>query len=651
MKPYQSSLERLKATYEGSTNSKKKRKEKILTGDPSLFPHYDDLVRCPHCPGAYANEITKFVGFRGHLDTFKHPKGGTVELAILDMKGEEYPGEVHPEPIVPVTNINRDNLMRLTGRTREELGRRFYLGILGYEVAVLTLLFTLYGMGHENVMVLMPRGVGKTYMEDWENAFDMKHQYKNILLLSESDAMLKVGNWIYTWAFNNDYLKDSSKNSRQSSYQHFTLKNGAQMDLYRFMDKKTVGIHDVKIVGDDIINLDWKNRPSDNRRAIEHWHSNLNMMIRIGLEIFGTRKFEGDPLQHLMETIEDLVIIKLSPFIQCTHENKNSQGTFDPCHVCRDLCLLAPELHSYEEYMDKMEENYESWYSEQMQDPHAKAGGMVEEDDILYIQRPFFPEARMICISVDVAEEWEDSTTSDMSAVVSCVMTSEQDERKKHHRKFTFYKANVSRMPFRNTKDKKGKMHRGLIETIDEHVKYAQLNYPNIPLIIAIERNGPGIILINQILREQWPWMKRIIADKGQAVKWTKEGRANIPLGIKHQKEKTPRIFSELRHSIKEHQTRFTFNLEDTVFMTQVLTFPKGKHDDGPDAGGMGKDELNRRWVEKKDPILKETEREKKERERTQNSFNKLARPWETVQRNASERNRRNQQFKRNMGY
>ena len=267
----------------------KQYKKQYLDEDdetPGTFPKWADMVKCPHCPGAYANAVMKFVGFRGYLEEHEHPKGGTESLVVLDIKGEEHPGEVFPEPIVPVSKINRANLMRLTGKTREELGRRYFIGILEYEIKIIALLFLLRGMGYENIMILMPRGVGKTYIEDWENAFGMKYFCENILLLSESDAMLKVSNWIYMWGFNNGYLRNSSKNARQSTYQHFTLNNGAQMDIYRFMEKRTVGMHDVKIVGDDIVNLDWKNRPADLRRAKEHWQSNLNMMIRTGLEIF-----------------------------------------------------------------------------------------------------------------------------------------------------------------------------------------------------------------------------------------------------------------------------------------------------------------------------------------------------------------------------
>lgn len=630
----------------------KNRKEQKITTE--ITP-YSKLVQCPHCPGAYANEIIKFVGFRGRLEVKQHPKGKMVQFASMNIQGMEYPGEVHPKPIVPVTKQNRDNLMSLTGLTREQLGRQYFIGILEYEVEILTLLFTLRGMGYTNFMVLMARGVGKTYMEDWENAFGMKYFKENILLLSESDAMLKVGNWIYMWAFSNKYLVGSTKHAKQSTYQHFTLKNDAQLDIYRYMDKRTVGMHDIKIVGDDVVNLDWRNRPADNQRAIDHFASNLNNMIRTGLIIWGTRKYEGDLLQYFMDTIEDLVIIKQSPFIrcQCEESNINPQGTYNPCPICRDLCLLAPEIHSYIEYMQKMEENYESWYAEQMQDPHPRAGGMVEEDDIYYENTPSRKDVKMCGIGVDVAKVWEDTMLSDMTAVIGCIMWGEVDDNKIEHRRFTFNKEDVRRMPYRTTKDRKGKLIRGIIETIDKQWNWYKKYYPDKPCIIAIERDGPGITLIEEIMRLRPKWVRSILADKGQAVKWNKEGRANVALGINHAgMEKVARIFGGLRHSIKEdevtgrHQTSFTFNMEDTILMTQLLSFPKGKHDDGPDAAEMVKSELNRRWSAKKKHRNILTERMIKKQEKMKKEWEATQYPWLAQKKRA---NKEAQKQKRKM--
>lgn len=267
----------------------------------------------------------------------------------------------------------------------------------------------------------------------------------------------------------------------------------------------------------------------------------------------------------------------------------------------------------------------------------------MEEKDICYVEYVPREEVKACGIGVDVAEVWEDTMLADMSSVVSCIMSGEYDEKKKEHRKFTFTTAVVRRMPFRNTKNNKGRMIEGIIEAIDKQVKYFQDYYPEKRIYIAIERNGPGIVLIDQILREKWPWMKYIIADKGQAVKWTREGKANVKLGINHPTTKVPRVFGELRHSIKQEQTRFTTNLENTTFMTQLLSFPKGKHDDGPDSGGMIKDELNRRWKQPRNVIPRETIQEKRVRERAEKAFKRMGQPWLEGQERALRRQKMQQ--------
>jgi len=136
---------------------------------------------------------------------------------------------------------------------------------------------------------------------------------------------------------------------------------------------------------DDVLKRNWQNKPSDELRAEHQWQYNIKFIRRTQLVIWGTRKFEGDILQHFQDTIPELKIEKLSPFIKCIHDNLNPQGTYNPCDTCQDKALLAPTLTSYKKLMEQMEEDYESWYSEMMQDPHPRAGGMCEEDDIRWV--------------------------------------------------------------------------------------------------------------------------------------------------------------------------------------------------------------------------------------------------------------------------
>jgi len=621
-------------------NNKSRNTKNNKTGD---LGKWSEIAPCSHCPGYYANELMKFVGFRGYLSDYQHPKdrrnARKRQFATIDMHGEAHLGEAYPPPIVPVSNANRANLMRLTGKTAEELGSNYFIGILRYEVEIMTLKFTLRQMGYENIMVLMPRGFGKTYMNAWDDETEMKWFEQNVMMLSVTNAKLKVGNWIYLWALRNKYLKNPEKFARKSTYQHFELTNDTRMDIYDFMSEDLVGEHDFKLKLDDIVKKKWRHKPTENEKAIEHWQSNINFIIRTGLDIYGTRKFEGDPLEHIMEKIDDLILIKQSPFISCPHGNANLHGTYDPCPICRDAALLAPEIHSFDELMDKMEEDYESWMAEMMQFPSSIIGGMVEDEDIKYVRTPRFDEGVQMCgVGVDLS--WEDeSETADMCAIISCVMHGKEKKDKRYVKRFTFSKADVDRFPIFDEVKKRHKRERvikGVFTLIGEHVKFFEHNYPGIPIIIAIERNSGGSIIIKTAQREGYFWVKYLCSDKALAVKWSKEGKANVKLGITHTKGKVARVFGELQHSIKSHESRFDWSLESSIFMAQTLAFPKGKHDDGPDAGGMIKDELFRRWKPKRKKLIRKSASEKLKEKRIRESFLDAGEPWRVIQRKAA---------------
>ena len=612
---FEEQQKRLQEQKNNIKSPKKKITKKYSKVMAKLQP-YNKLVKCPHCPGLYANEVMKFVGFRGNVD-----KNG---VCTLDMAGGEYPGEAWPPPIVPVRRENRDNLMRLTGKTREEIGSRFFIGILKYEVELMSLLFTLRGMGYENIALLMARGMGKTYIFDWDDQIGLKHFNRNIMMLSETNARKKVGNWIYVWALRNKYLKDPEKFARKSTYQHFELLNGSRMDIYKFSDEDLVGEHDYVLKMDDIVKRKWRERPTENQKMIDHFQSNINFIIRSGMEICGTRKFEGDVLEHIIENVEDLVLIKQSPFIKCPHGNRNDDGTYDPCDICKDACLLAPEIHGYEGLMKKMYEDFEKWFAEMMQNPHPMKGGMVDEEDIIYIPKPHWTKTKAICIGVDSTEADLDSV--DMCGVVSCAMLKDTKVPE-----FIFLDADVRKMPFRNLyeRDKNNKKKlkaRGILETIGFLVDFYEKNYPNVQILIAIERQGGGLFIIKEARQAKLWWFKYVIFEVDKS---TRGYDVKKKYGITHTKEKTGRIFSELRYPIKEQQVKFAENLFGSLFIQQVCTFPKGKYDDGVDAGGMAKDELAKRWYSIEDSGKpRELVKYEKKEAKASEDFKKMQRPW-----------------------
>ncbi len=554
---------------------------------------------CPHCPGLFANEVMKFVGFRGNIDS--------NGVCHIDPKGKKHEGEAFPPPVDK---------------------NRHYVGILRYELEIMTLIFlfsNIYG-DRVAIAILMPRGHGKTYMNAWMDQIKMKWFLQNIMMLSETSARLKVGNWIYQWALRNGYLKDPESFARINTYQHFELINDTRMDIYKYMKEDLVGEHNYVLSLDDVVKRNWKHKPTDNERAKEHWSSNINYIIRSALYVYGTRKFEGDPLEHIIDSIEDCIVIKLSPFIRCPHDNMNEDGTYDPCDICRDDAMLAPELHTYDDLMKKMRENYESWYAEMMQNPHPMEGGMVDKQDCLYVKRPFFTDIQMVGIGVDSTENEMDS--NDMVGIVSCTMGGRDEPE------FTFILEDVRKMPYRSYTDKDGNFHKGIMETITDHVKFIQRVYPNVVIIIAIEIQGGGKYIIREARKDYktFPWFKYVIGDRDKSKKKIEDINQ---LGIRHSKEKKMRVFSELQFPIKKHQVRFSEILYGSELLTQICSFPNGRFDDGADAAGMIKDELLKlfraNYEHKESMSMIDRIRE----QQAKKQFTHRAQPWLAVQEQA----------------
>ncbi len=409
------------------------------------------------------------------------------------------------------------------------------------------------------------------------------------------------------------------------------------MDIYKFMKEDLVGEHNYVLSLDDVVKRNWKHKPTDNERAKEHWSSNINYIIRSALYIFGTRKFEGDPLEHIIESIDDCIVIKLSPFIRCEHDNMNEDGTYDPCEICRDKALLAPEIHNYDDLMKKMRENYESWYAEMMQNPHAMEGGMVDKQDCLYVPRPFFTDIQLVGIGIDSTENEMDS--NDMVGITFCVMGGGDEPV------FTFVLEDIRKMPYRSYTDRDGNFHKGIMETITEQYTFLRQHYPAIPIIIAIEIQGGGKYIIREARKEYktFPWFKYIIGERDKSKKKFEDINQ---LGIRHSKNKKMRVFSELQFPIKHHQIQFAEYLYGTELLTQICSFPNGRFDDGPDSAGMIKDELLKLFKPNYEHKPRQTAMERIREVKAKEKFNKSGKPWLAVQEQA-QRNARNNERKR----
>jgi hypothetical protein len=541
----------------GSTSPKKKVLKNISEVQANLRP-WKEVVKCPHCPGAYVNEVMKFVGFRGHID-----KDG---ICHLDIKGEEHPGEAWPPPVVPVRDVNRDNLMRLTGFTREQLGSRFYLGILRYEVELMGLIFLLRGMGYENIALLMARGMGKTYIFVWDDQMGLKHFNRNIMMLSETNARKKVGNWVYVWALRNKYLKDPEKFARKSTYQHFELLNEARMDIYKYSDEDLVGEHDYILKLDDCVKRKWRERPTENQKMIDHFQSNINFIIRSGLELAGTCKFEGDLIAHIIGNIEDMIVIKQSPFIECEHGNLNDDGTYDSCEICQDLCLLAPEIHSHKDLMKKKNEDLEAWWAEMMQNPHPMEGGVWESVGTQFaLETPYVRHYDLFFIYIDRA-----TTMNKTSDLTGCIMGVR--EMKTNRRIITNdYTDHTS--------------FADLILLINERVTEIHDKYEHMGIVLIIEKQGGGDDFYTMIMTQNY------FEAGDKLVRNNIREYAGIVM-IHSTGSKTNRIKDRLYAPITNRRIIFLDSLLKSLLVESILRYPRCKYFDAIDALAIGDFEI-----------------------------------------------------------
>lgn len=568
------------------SNWKKKKKEEVLHEKLDKHQLKKNNKFYKLSLKQLTREFIKFVGYVG----FELEDGSIV----LDKKGEVHEGEAFPPPI-------------------DEKGR--YLGILKHEVIAFKKIWRWVLVAY---MMKWPRGFGKTYVATWFIEFTLKHFGWPWLYLSSTDIIGDVAYWIYKWAFRaNLIIGQPIKGGKRNTYTQFELKTGGKMRIFEYLGEEMVGQHGWFIFLDDIIKKKWEQKPTDNVKAKRQWLYSISFIRRLGLVIVGTRKYQGDPLEFLEETLvaKGMRVDVKTPYIM--------EGEFPDWEPVIDLetgreKLWVPELYSWEEIENKKVEHedpevdpYLAFQAEMMQNPLPRSGGLCEESDLHWTNaRPNFAEDNVQMVGIGVDSSWGEGVESDYTAIVSCVMNEIQIEDKRYskpqwRKRFTFIAATLGRMPTRNTVDNRtGKSKNGIMETIQMHFNLLRRYYPGIRLIIAIERNANGIDIINTAQREiqTFTFGRYIVEDSSPAYRNQKLTNPNTPvrLGITHTTSKASpvsgRIFAELQHSIKEGEIEFLEELYGTELINQLTVFPRGKYDDGPDAAGMIKDQLNMRY-------------------------------------------------------
>lgn len=508
-------------------------------------------------------------------------------VGYVDKEGVIHEGEAFPPPI-------------------DEKSR--YLGILRHEMEAFVLIWI-----HEKkgIMFKWPRGFGKTFICTWFIEFTMKELAWPWMYLSVTEILTDVADWIFRWASIQNLISKTIRGGKRNTYKGFNLKTGGKMRIYDYLGEEMVGQHNWHLALDDIVKKKWDNKPSDNLKAKRQWNYSISFIKRLGLLILGTRKFESDPLEYLENALspKGLHIETKTPYIM--------DGTFPDWLPVINLEtgleeLWVPELYTWEELEDKKlthddpeVDPYLAFQAEMMQNPLPRVGGLCEDSDIFYRKtRPHFKDTRMVGIGVDAS--WTEGETSDNTGIISGAMFGELIKRDgrtrpRTEKRFCFLNATIGRLPiYTRTNKRTKKTTEGILNVVTRHYEYLIRYYPNVPIIVAFERNGAGIALIDAARQDfvQYPWARYIIEDSSPAYKRKRKNNPKSPirLGITHSKEKYPRIFAELSNPIKKQICQFMEGLYGSEFIKELTTFPRARWDDGADAGGMLKDECFKRW-------------------------------------------------------
>lgn len=610
--------------------------------------------------------FTNFVGFIGFIDA--------EGRAVIEPTGEIHKGEALPEPVDEITDE--------------------YMGIQQYQAeAIIT-----YRDNH-NILNIWSRGFGKTWKSAWIIQLDMKYECDKFLYLSLTDVAFIVANWIYLWAQNNDAIiidsveKVKSKKKltgRKDSYKKFSLVNGARLEIHGVRTTSTLGYHGWIIIKDDVIDREHKRLPQLQKSLETRWNSQYSKIRRKKLVMDNTRKFEGDYFDFLIEQFEKkgkafkkrkgylpdkykLFIDLKTPYTELAYSGDIAGYRQFITDMNADKIpydtnnILAPWYEADDFEIMKLED-WESFNAEMLGNPKALEGGMVKPSDIMYVaSRPHITHGVQVGgTGVDCASTEDEA--NDFTAIESCLMAGVMNANTKSlDKQFTFYRSDVKRILARNVEstnendpydwidDDGKKIRRGIIETVQWHWRFHRINYQGVMYIVAWERNNAGIAIMEQALRsfrnqekveiqngiwEVLDWPRFLIPDPNQAKKWKKGAKHNVRLGITQYLDKKTRIYGQLQYPIKHKIIRFTENQRDSIGMSQLLSYPRGKHDDSPDAKGMIKDELNRRWNPGSQP--------KKTRamlvvEKQQSKFAKkfketMMEPWRKSQRKKSKR-------------
>lgn len=347
-------------------------------------------------PKAQWQAFEEFVGYRGYKDATGIHVDHSFHLEKLIINNQlhiervwnhpYHPGEAIPEPVDETTG--------------EEIG------ILWYQLQGFRFIEE-----NDNVLILWPRGHGKTWLLAWYIEWCMKHSTYKCMYLSITDVINDVADWVFDWADANGLLASGQKKStgsktvRRDTPVSFNLKNGSKFKIFSVKDKKIRGKHGYTIFMDDVVEEGSQTHPSYQLELQRRWNKTISKMRRNKLIIVNTRVYQGDFIEYLMVQFDKkfqvmqkarpqdanrwkLHVDIKTPYLHSKDKewyirNNYSESVMPPfgeadieglvLHEDKRV-LIAPELYTHEHFEAMQAEDLESFMAEMMQDPTPLSG-------------------------------------------------------------------------------------------------------------------------------------------------------------------------------------------------------------------------------------------------------------------------------------
>lgn len=545
------------------------KKKKIITGNRNLKVNPEVLI--PKKVSSNKRNISPLkcslweLSNRELLDEFKKFVG------YVDKKGNIHRGEAIPEPIDEITGE--------------------YMGIADYQLA-----FILEYRDNFNILMIWARGHGKTWVFTWIIELCMKYEAEKFLYFSLTDVAYTVADWIYIWAQNQQFVVDAETtrankkiSGRKSTYQKFTLINGARYEVHGIRTSSTLGYHGWTIMMDDIIDEQHKRLPYLQKALEMKWDHQYSKIRRKKLVMCNTRKFAGDYFDFIIDQFEKKLVlyeskkgVKIDKYIlyishKTPYKNLGYSGDIPGyrkfLHALErnkipydDHKVLAPWFHP-DDFRAMKVENLKSFFAEMIGNPRPLEGGNWQKEDLKFIIgfEPFDYES--VGIVVDPA--WTITEGSAQSGITIVGLYSKMREER---RQYSVFKSFGKKLKVKKWKDKKtGKEHDGLLDFVQRQFEWMDLYFPHVRYkFVIFELASGGQVMVD------------IAISEGEIYTFA----AYIPEEYEGypKTDKLDRIDSELFDVIKNQDVDFVDTLEEGGLIFQILTFPDCDYYDQIDA-------------------------------------------------------------------